>query len=210
MCRTCLDETLADLDVTEVAITTPMTELAALIWDWYQMPGNGAGGPLHIIVDDNNIHDNHLESCRLALTESGVHIEQGNTILDQFAALTLAERAVTVELAHQHDHDRPTIFPAFFRPQTESETGPTGTVYDKQRKRYVAVNLKPGMPAITVTYTFVTMPDELEYPPAIVEWSNLVDALADIATTTGWDTIEIETSDEAGPYEPDDYQENPT
>lgn len=39
-------------------------EVLQLVRTYYAKPGNGAGGCLHLVLDDGNIQDNHVEFCR--------------------------------------------------------------------------------------------------------------------------------------------------
>jgi hypothetical protein len=36
---------------------------AGLVYDFYQLPGNEAGGPLHIVTDDDNLETYNVEWC---------------------------------------------------------------------------------------------------------------------------------------------------
>lgn len=39
-------------------------ELVTLIGHWHSLPGNSTGGKLHIVLDDPNYEDEHIEFCR--------------------------------------------------------------------------------------------------------------------------------------------------
>lgn len=39
-------------------------EVLPLVRDYYAMPDNGAGGSLHIVLDDGNVEDGSVEFCR--------------------------------------------------------------------------------------------------------------------------------------------------
>ena len=43
----------------------------ALIHNYYQIPGNGAGGVLHIVLDDGNLEDSNLMFCENAAKKAG-------------------------------------------------------------------------------------------------------------------------------------------
>jgi hypothetical protein len=38
-------------------------EVAPIVWDYGHLPGNGCGGSLHIVLDDENIEDEHVRFC---------------------------------------------------------------------------------------------------------------------------------------------------
>ena len=46
-------------------------EVLPLVRAYYSMPGNGAGGSLHVVLDDGNIDDYFVRSCLLSAQESG-------------------------------------------------------------------------------------------------------------------------------------------
>ena len=39
------------------------TELFKLLDEWYDFPGNAAGGWLHIVTDDHNVDDGYIDVC---------------------------------------------------------------------------------------------------------------------------------------------------
>ncbi len=39
-------------------------EVRELVSEYYCLPGNAVGGALHIVVDDGNIEDSHVQFCR--------------------------------------------------------------------------------------------------------------------------------------------------
>lgn len=41
------------------------------VLDYYAQPGNGVGGSLHIVLDDENLHTDHIEWCRDYARERG-------------------------------------------------------------------------------------------------------------------------------------------
>lgn len=47
----------------------PTRTIRACIEELYGLPECSTGGPLHIIVDDENVEDHHLDFCRQALEE---------------------------------------------------------------------------------------------------------------------------------------------
>ena len=40
--------------------TGEMEATALLVCEWYERPGNSAGGALHIVLDDDNIETEHI------------------------------------------------------------------------------------------------------------------------------------------------------
>ena len=38
---------------------------------FYRLPEHGTGGPLHIVLDDENVDDWHVEYCRTCAIEPG-------------------------------------------------------------------------------------------------------------------------------------------
>lgn len=44
-------------------------EVAELARAYYEKPGNGCGGSLHIVLDDGNLEDGHIEFCRTYAAE---------------------------------------------------------------------------------------------------------------------------------------------
>jgi hypothetical protein len=38
-------------------------EVEGLVRDYYRMPGNAAGGSLHVVLDDHNVEDSSVEFC---------------------------------------------------------------------------------------------------------------------------------------------------
>lgn len=42
-------------------LTVP--DILPLVRGFYQLPGNEVGGVLHIVLDDGNIEDQHIEYC---------------------------------------------------------------------------------------------------------------------------------------------------
>lgn len=44
-------------------IKPTVPEVAPLVREYYDMPGNGVGGSLHIVLDDQNVDDRHVDMC---------------------------------------------------------------------------------------------------------------------------------------------------
>lgn len=38
-------------------------EVRPLVQAYYALPGNGAGGSLHVVLDDHNVEDDFVRSC---------------------------------------------------------------------------------------------------------------------------------------------------
>jgi len=68
--------------------------LRKLIQEFYSLPGNCCGGPLHIILDDFNIRDQDLVFCFEELTKSDSITEKvlGNAILFLLSSFSPAQR----------------------------------------------------------------------------------------------------------------------
>lgn len=47
--------------------------MRGIIEAFYQQPGNGAGGSLHIVLDDLNVEDSHVDWCREYAAKNGDH-----------------------------------------------------------------------------------------------------------------------------------------
>jgi hypothetical protein len=61
-----------------------------MIREYYALPGNGAGGSLHIVLDDGNIETGHIKYCREYAVERGDW--RGVLIADALLARTLRGR----------------------------------------------------------------------------------------------------------------------
>lgn len=73
-----------------------MDELLSYYKRLYKLPGCGAGGCLHILLDDDNYDDDSLKFCRDYCAEhaEGEERELANKILDMYEAMSLTERTV--------------------------------------------------------------------------------------------------------------------
>lgn len=60
-----------------------LDKVLPLVREYYARPGNGAGGSLHIVLDDGNISDDHVRFCIKWAEERGdtSGVELGNLIL---------------------------------------------------------------------------------------------------------------------------------
>lgn len=73
-----------------------MDELLSYCKRLYQLPGCGAGGCLHILLDDSNYRDSDLEFCRQYCEKhaEGEERELAMKILDIYSEMTLQERTL--------------------------------------------------------------------------------------------------------------------
>lgn len=113
MCEHCLD---VICDGKRPPVTDAMRALAGLCWDWYRMPGNDTGGPLHITLDDMNVEDSNIRYCRsnglgpddywpeYRTTERDALLIQ---ICDGLLGLSVPERAMVVHIADPYGEIRP-------------------------------------------------------------------------------------------------------
>ena len=46
-------------------------EVIPIVKAYYAKPGNGVGGALHIVLDDENVEDEHIEYCKQYAAEIG-------------------------------------------------------------------------------------------------------------------------------------------
>ncbi len=97
-------------------MTDDMWRLAAMIWDWYRLPGNDVGGALHITLDDSNIDDSCLDFCRQELAADNHYSNEHRTIardalgvqiLDGLARLDERQRMTVVNVADPYGDTRP-------------------------------------------------------------------------------------------------------
>ena len=66
-----------------------------MIARYYSKDGNGVGGNLHVILDDGNVNDLHIDFCRHECVEDGD--VDGLAVLDLIAAIpTKAERRAAI------------------------------------------------------------------------------------------------------------------
>ena len=63
---------------------------------YYHIPGNEAGGNLHIVLDDKNIESHHIEWCRNEASKNGDHI--GVWLADQLLSLNWEELCYVVDI----------------------------------------------------------------------------------------------------------------
>jgi hypothetical protein len=65
-------------------------ELARRALDFYDIPGNEAGGSLHLLLDDDNTGNESIQFCIDFCKENGD--KEGLFIAEQFLAITETER----------------------------------------------------------------------------------------------------------------------
>lgn len=51
--------------------TAPHPTLREMIRQYYELPGNGAGGSLHVVLDDGNIDSQSIQYCRAIAADRG-------------------------------------------------------------------------------------------------------------------------------------------
>lgn len=71
-------------------------ECIRLVEAYYKKPGNACGGPLHIVLDDDNVQDEHLAFCRAEAVKQ--EDSDGVAICDMMAKMPQRyRRIVTME-----------------------------------------------------------------------------------------------------------------
>ena len=68
----------------------PTIRLKTLIEQFYEIPENGAGGCLHLVLDDGNVEDRHLAFCQEMAEEAGD--KDALAILERLWPLTVDRR----------------------------------------------------------------------------------------------------------------------
>nr|WP_250808197.1 hypothetical protein [Neorhizobium tomejilense] len=58
---------------------------------YYELPGNGAWGSLHIVLDDGNVSNGNVEFCIEAAADSGD--EEGRQLAEILLAMSRTQRA---------------------------------------------------------------------------------------------------------------------
>jgi hypothetical protein len=58
-------------DKVNLAAKPTIPDVVPLIRAYYAKPGNGAGGNLHIILDDGNVKDDNVKFCLTQAREAG-------------------------------------------------------------------------------------------------------------------------------------------
>lgn len=82
-----------------------MEDLLRLCKDFYKMKGCGAGGPLHILLDDDNFTDEDIRFCKKACNgwPDPEVAEAGRIICDKYMKLTMLERHIFDWYWNGHD-----------------------------------------------------------------------------------------------------------
>lgn len=62
---------LADYLGGPISVVARPNEIELLVEEFYALPGNGAGGLLHIVLDDGNTEQIHVEFCRQEARKAG-------------------------------------------------------------------------------------------------------------------------------------------
>jgi hypothetical protein len=99
VCEDCL-ETYQAADA--LPPTSDMLKIVAMVQTLYERPGCGAGGPLHVVLDDFNLEDGMLVpwSEPPEFTWPVDVMALASIICGQLSRMSLAERAAVVGLAH--------------------------------------------------------------------------------------------------------------
>lgn len=108
MCTDCTVKQVGD--AAPVTVTPQMETLAGLIEEWYdvtQWPNHGAGGFLHVVLDDHNIDDEHLDITDYVDFENGTFSDvtaneayEAGLILGYLRNMTVPQRAVALSMGH--------------------------------------------------------------------------------------------------------------
>ena len=67
-----------------------ISEVLPLVRDYYNKPGNGAGGSLHIVLDDGNISDGDVQFCLNDAKERGDN--DGVSLAEKLLLMSKAQR----------------------------------------------------------------------------------------------------------------------
>lgn len=103
------------MEFMDIDVTDAMWDCAMLVREWYDQPGNGVGGALHSVVDDDNTEDHHIEWCWKERASWNSWAEAGSDdwtplneplmkqLVDALLALSETERDIVVgSLADQY------------------------------------------------------------------------------------------------------------
>ena len=66
--------------------------------DYYAKPGNSVGGSLHIVLDDENIEDVHVEFCRDQAREKGD--DDGVRLAEMLLLMSKTQRKKLARMEH--------------------------------------------------------------------------------------------------------------
>jgi hypothetical protein len=67
-----------------------VSEVVALARAYYKKPGNSVGGCLHIVLDDGNLADSHLQAC--VEWAKALHDEDGLVLATKLLAMSPTQR----------------------------------------------------------------------------------------------------------------------
>ena len=67
-----------------------ISEVWLLVTAYYAKPGNAAGGSLHLVLDDGNVQDEHVEFCRDYAAREGD--EDGVALAELLLEMSVAQR----------------------------------------------------------------------------------------------------------------------
>lgn len=112
--------------------TPEMTAVAAAIKAFYQHPECGVGGPLHIVIEDNNVETHHIEWCmsperNLEADWPADVIADARKIADSLLALTEDARAAVTEVLTSPFRVPPAPTDADDAPPSDAEGTPAPT-----------------------------------------------------------------------------------
>lgn len=65
-------------------------EVLPIAQAYYAKPGNCVGGSLHVVLDDDNVEDSHVEFCRTVAVEAGD--EDGIRLADLLLRMSKTQR----------------------------------------------------------------------------------------------------------------------
>lgn len=65
-------------------------DVLPLAQSYYAKPGNSVGGSLHVVLEDDNVEDSHVELCRMIALEAGD--EDGVRLADLLLRMSKTQR----------------------------------------------------------------------------------------------------------------------
>jgi hypothetical protein len=79
-------------------------EVMELVWDYYEIPGVGCGGSLHIVLDDDNVEDHHVEFCQRYAEDHGDH--EGELLAQILLRMSKTQRLKVAGLVYPRPGER--------------------------------------------------------------------------------------------------------
>lgn len=76
-------------------------EVLPLVWAYRDLPGNGVGGALHIVLDDGNIDDSSILFCKKYAEERGD--VNGARLCKILLKMSKTQRAALSHRFYNHD-----------------------------------------------------------------------------------------------------------